>query len=286
MFVNPLKHIWVCYDLSKLKLVLNLIVIGVVVLAAVGSILVVMKFTNLISLNTVRTNGTLGMNNETIVYLPLPKFKVGELTVEEAIAFRRSIREYKNEPITLLQLSQILWAAQGITNTQHGFRAAPSAGATYPLEIYVVVKEGGVEGLAAGIYHYDPYTHSLRLVRKGDFSNDLYEASLEQPWVRDAAVNIVITAIYERTTGRYGERGVRYVHIEVGHAGQNIYLEATNLGLGTVAIGAFYDDEVRKILGVQPNEHPLYIMPIGVPKWQYRITEEEIHEFILRNRGG
>ncbi len=285
MFVDLVMHIWVRYDLSRLKLLLNIIVIAVIILAAAGSFLVVMKFTNLISLDTVRTNGTLGMGNETIVYLPLPKFKVGKLIVEEAIAFRRSIREFKDEPITLLQLSQILWAAQGITNTQHGFRAAPSAGATYPLEIYVVVKEGGVEGLAAGIYHYDPYTHSLRLIRKGDFSNDLFEASLEQPWVRDAAVNIVITAIYERTTGRYGERGIRYVHIEVGHVGQNIYLEATNLGLGTVAIGAFYDDEVRKVLGVKSNEHPLYIMPIGVPKWQYRVTEEEIHEFILRNRG-
>ena len=114
---------------------------------------------------------------------------------------------------------------------------------------------------------------------------ELYRASLEQSWVKDAAVNIVITAIYERTTGRYGDRGVRYVHIEVGHVGQNIYLEATNLGLGTVAVGAFYDDEVGKILGVGPDEHPLYIMPVGIPERQYRVSEEEIQEFILRNRG-
>ncbi len=272
--------------MSRLKVLLNIIVIIVIILAAVGSFLVITKYTNLIPIGTIETNGKAKMNNETIINLPLPTLKVGKLTVEEAIAFRRSIREYENKPITLIQLSQILWTAQGITNTQHGFRAAPSAGATYPLEVYVVVKEGGVDGLLAGIYHYDPYTHTLRLVRKGDFSIELYKASLEQPWVRDAAVNIVITAVYERTTGRYGERGIRYVHIEVGHVGQNIYLEATNLGLGTVAIGAFYDDEVREILGVKSNEHPLYIMPIGVPKRQYRISEEAIHEFILRNRGG
>jgi len=271
--------------LSRLRMLLNIIVIGVIALAAVGSVLVITKYTNLIPINMIETSGMAKMSNETVINLPLPKFKIGKLTVEEAIAYRRSIREYVSKPITLIQLSQLLWAAQGITNTRHGFRAAPSAGATYPLEVYVVVKEGGVEGLPAGIYRYDPYTHLLRLIRKGDYSLELYRASLEQPWVKDAAVNIVITAVYERTTGRYGDRGVRYVHIEVGHVGQNIYLEATNLGLGTVTVGAFYDDEVSKILGVGPDEHPLYIMPVGIPERQYRVSEEEIQEFILRNRG-
>ncbi len=218
-----------------------------------------------------------------IVLLPLPRLK-GNMSLEESIAYRRSIREYLDKPLTLNQLSQLLWAAQGLTELKWGFRASPSAGATYPLEIYVVVAENGVEGLEPGIYHYDPYTHTIRLTRKGDFVDELYEACLRQPWVKEAPVNIVIVAEYERTTRVYGERGIRYVHIEVGHVGQNIYLEATALGLGTVAIGAFYDDQVREILGLPPNYHPLYVMPVGVPVKPYRISEQELWKAITENR--
>ncbi len=143
-------------------------------------------------------------------------------------------------------------------------RAAPSAGATYPLEVYAVVKNGGVEGLDAGVYHYQPEDHSLGLLRNGDLSEELASACLGQGWVREAPLNIVITAVYARTTRRYGTRGERYVHMEVGHVGQNIYLQATAMGLGTVAVGAFYDDEVRKVLGVSEEERPLYVMPVGI----------------------
>ena len=218
-----------------------------------------------------------------IVLLPLPRLK-GNMSLEESIAYRRSIREYLDKPLTLNQLSQLLWAAQGLTELKWGFRASPSAGATYPLEIYVVVAENGVEGLEPGIYHYDPYTHTIRLTRKGDFVDELYEACLRQPWVKEAPVNIVIVAEYERTTRVYGERGIRYVHMEVGHVGQNIYLEATALGLGTVAIGAFYDNQVREILGLPPNYHPLYVMPVGVPVKPYRISEQELWKAITENR--
>ncbi len=218
------------------------------------------------------------------VYLPLPRLDVGGLSVEEAIAFRRSIREYESTPLTLTQISQLLWAAQGITDVAHEFRAAPSAGATYPLIVYLVVGEGGVVGLEAGVYRYDPYTHSLTLVVKGDVRQKLYEAALEQPWVRDAPASIVITAVYKRTTDRYGERGVRYVHMEAGHASQNIYLEATSLGLGTVSVGAFHGDLVKSLLGASADETPLYIMPVGVPKQKYRVTEEELHSYILEKR--
>ncbi len=218
-----------------------------------------------------------------IILLPLPRLK-GNMSLEESIAYRRSIREYLDKPLTLNQLSQLLWAAQGLTELKWGFRASPSAGATYPLEIYVVVAENGVEGLEPGIYHYDPYTHTIRLTRKGDFVDELYEACLRQPWVKEAPVNIVIVAEYERTTRVYGERGIRYVHIEVGHVGQNIYLEATALGLGTVAIGAFYDNQVREILGLPPNYHPLYVMPVGVPVKPYRISEQELWKAITENR--
>ena len=165
-----------------------------------------------------------------------------------------------------------------------GFRASPSAGATYPLEIYVVVGNNGVKGLAPGVYRYQPHSHSLVLVKKGDVREELYSACLNQEWIRDAPVVLVIAADYERTTRVYGERGIRYVHMEVGHVGQNIYLEATALGLGTVAVGAFYDDEVRVIIGAPENHHPLYVMPVGVPVKPYEVTPQEIYNYIEMNR--
>lgn len=194
------------------------------------------------------------------IMLPEPKLK-GDMSVEEAIAKRRSIRYYKDKPLTLEELSQLLWAAQGITEERRKFRAAPSAGATYPFEIYVVV--GNVESLKPGIYHYDPFKHSLTLIKEGDYRADLQKAALNQQWVGKAAVDIVLVAFYERTTKYYGERGYRYVYMEAGHIGQNIYLQATALGLGTVAVGAFYDEDVAKILGTDGD--PIYIFPVGVP---------------------
>lgn len=218
-----------------------------------------------------------------IIELPFPKFK-GVLTVEEAIWLRRSIREFEDKPLTIDQLSQILWAAQGISYPPDEFRTAPSAGATYPLEVYVVIGENGVEGLKAGIYHYLPKRHAIELRIEGDFRERLYRACLFQSWVLKAPVNIVITAVYRRTTRIYGERGIRYVHFEVGHVGQNIYLQATALGLGTVAIGAFYDEEIKKILRIEKDEEPLYVFPIGVPKYWPRSNTEEIIQYIKSNR--
>jgi len=193
------------------------------------------------------------------IKLPDPVLK-GSISVEEAISKRRSIREYKDEPLRLEELGQLLWAAQGITSPK-GFRAAPSAGATYPLEIYVSVKERGVIGLPAGIYHYDPFDHSLTLIKEGDHSLEIYRASLNQEWVKEAPICIIIAADFSRTTSRYGARGERYVYMEAGHVGQNIYLQATVLDLGTVAVGAFYDDQLRSIIGCE--EAPIYIFPVG-----------------------
>jgi len=223
------------------------------------------------------------VENITIIYLPLPRLK-GEISLEEALSMRRSIREYIDKPIPLDVLAQILWAAQGINEVRRRFRTAPSAGATYPLEIYVVVKEGGVEGLKAGVYHYNVYLHALELVRLGDFSKELAKAALDQPWVENAMVNLVIVAEYERTTIRYGDRGYRYVHMEVGHVGQNVYLQACVLGLGTVAVGAFYDNKVKEILGLPVKYHPLYIMPLGYAKKPYKLSFEELKEFYLEER--
>lgn len=152
------------------------------------------------------------------------------------------------------------------------------------MEIYVVVGSnrvliGNNSFLEAGVYKYNVYKHSLRLVKEGDYRVELARAALDQAWVRDAAVDIVICGVYERTTSRYGERGVRYVHMEVGHVGENIYLMSTALGLGTVAVGAFYDDRVADIIGAKPSEHPLYIMPIGAPVKPYITSFEEINNF-------
>ncbi|HIQ39482.1 MAG TPA: SagB/ThcOx family dehydrogenase [Methanothermococcus okinawensis] len=195
------------------------------------------------------------------MYLPEPRI-YGNMSLEEAIFKRRSVREYSDKPLKLEDLSQILWAAQGITEPERKFRSAPSAGATYPLEIYVVVKE--VENLKPGVYRYIPINHSLKVIKEGDFSYQLYRACINQRWVLDAKANLVITAVYGRTTSIYGERGVRYVHMEAGHVGQNIYLQSTALGVGTVAVGAFYDEYVEEVVECGPDEKALYVFPLGI----------------------
>ncbi len=194
------------------------------------------------------------------ISLPEPPID-GRMTVEKALSQRRSIRSYSSEPLTLEQVSRILWAAQGISDPQQGFRTAPSAGATYPLEIFLV--SGRVDGLKTGAFRYKPQEHSLERIMDSDERNALYAQALQQSAVKDAAAVVVIGGIFERTTGRYGPRGERYVYMEAGHAAQNIYLQATSLGLGTVAIGAFDDSGVQKTLGLPAEITPLYIMPLG-----------------------
>ena len=198
------------------------------------------------------------------IHLPPPS-QTGSLSLEEAIARRRSVRDFSSQSISQSQLSQILWSAQGISNTGRGYRTIPSAGATYPLELFVVCGLNGVEGLADGIYNYHLDSHSLVLHRSGDVRLPLAKAALDQEFIYQAPVDIVICALYERTLRRYGARGERYVHVEVGHAGQNIYLQATALGLATVAIGAFDDEQVREVLRLDKPYKPLYIMPVGRP---------------------
>ena len=187
----------------------------------------------------------------------------------------------------------VLWAAYGVVeHAGPGWyrRTSPSAGATYPLELYVVIGERGVRAgsgfLEAGVYKYDPLTHSLTAVKGGDRRRELWEAALRQDWVRDAPVSIVICAVYSRTTQRYGDRGVRYVHMEAGHAGQNIYLMATALGLGTVAVGAFDDDAVARVVGASRDEAPLYIFPLGVPREPYRGDFDALGRLIEGMRRG
>ena len=203
-------------------------------------------------------------NQSEPIYLPPPATK-GRMSLEEAIAWRRSIRNFSAEPISCSQLSQILHAAGGIRSTSLRKRTVPSAGATYPLEIFIVCGLNCIDGINEGVYHYNIDSHSLTLHLAGDVRLKLAGAALNQAFIYQAPVDIVICAEYERTLGRYGHRGERYVHIEVGHAGQNIYLQATALGLATVAVGAFYDEQVSEVLRLEKQYKPLYIMPIGKP---------------------
>jgi SagB-type dehydrogenase family enzyme len=193
------------------------------------------------------------------IQLPQPNTRRG-ISIEEALKKRRSQRNFPEKPLTFRQVSQLLWAAQGITDTGR-MRSAPSAGATYPLEVYILVKN--VEELDPGIYHFNPDKTTLTKILSGDKSSELMAASLGQNFVETAAINLVFAAVYERTTDRYGDRGERYVHMEVGHAGQNVYLQCESLGLGTVFVGAFDDEEVANVLNLPEDEKPLYIMPVG-----------------------
>ena len=197
-------------------------------------------------------------------YLSLPS-QQGTMSLEEAIAKRRSIRDFTPESISQSQLSQILRAAQGITDTSWKLRSVPSAGATYPLEIFVACGKNGIEGVDEGVYHYYIGNHSLAQHYNRDVRLELAEAALFQDFIYQAPVDIIVCALYSRTLVRYGERGERYVHMEVGHTGQNIYLQTTALGLGTVAIGAFNDEQVREALRLDKQYKPLYIMPVGKP---------------------
>jgi len=180
----------------------------------------------------------------------------GLVSIEETLWRRRSVRDYKRKALHIDEVSQILWASSGKNLNR---RTAPSAGATYPLEVYLVA--GEVEGMEPGLYHYHGLRHSLEKLGEEDLRKRLCRSALEQRMIERAPVSIIIAADYSRTTAHYGQRGVRYVHMEVGHVGQNISLQAVALNLGTVMIGAFDDQEVKEVLGIK--EEPLYIIPVG-----------------------
>ncbi len=194
-----------------------------------------------------------------MITLPKPALD-GTLSVEAAMHRRKSIRSYASGALTIAEVSQLLWAAQGI-NRQNGMRTAPSAGALYPLEIYLVI--GIVDDLAPGVYRYHPHEHTLLLVTNGDMRPALYQAALRQSSVKNGAIDLVLAGVFERTSTKYGSRASRYVHMEIGHAAQNIYLQAVALDLGTVVIGAFDDERVQRTLMMKNNEAPLCIMPVG-----------------------
>ncbi len=194
-----------------------------------------------------------------VIELPAPIQQAG-IDLNRALRNRRSHREYSNALLTRTELSQLLWSAQGITHSA-GLRTAPSAGALYPLELFVVIAR--VEDLDAGIYHYQIKTHSLQLISAGDYRHKLAKAALGQDVIEQAAAVIAITAVHARTEKKYGSRARRYVDIEVGHAAQNIYLQSTALELGTVLVGAFDDARVQQVLELESDLAPLGLMPVG-----------------------
>lgn len=191
------------------------------------------------------------------IKLPQPKL-TGNMPLETSIYYRRSARSFYPAKIPIEMLSQILWACQGITDKHWNFRSAPSAGAIYPLEIYIADEKG--------VYHYIPATHSLELTTKGDKRPNLARASLTQNFISEAPVNLIITAILNRTKAKFGSRSGRYVLLEAGHAAENVLLQATALGLSSAPIGSFWDDVVASNLNLPPENDPLYILPIGYEK--------------------
>ncbi len=198
-------------------------------------------------------------SSPTDIILPEPLVD-GSISVEKAIFKRRSIRTYRASPLSLAEVSQLLWAAQGITHPK-GFRSVPSAGALYPLEMYMAI--GHVSNLDSGIYHYRPHDHKLILVQNDDKRTVLCKAAWNQKCIKKAPVVIIVCAIFERVTGKYGNRGIQYVMMEAGHAAQNVSLQAVALQMGSVVIGAFGDQDVRGVLSLEKREQPLYLIPVG-----------------------
>jgi len=187
------------------------------------------------------------------VALPPPERR-GTIPLELVIAGRRSRRHLSPEPLTLEQMGQLLWAAAGLTSPE-GLRAAPSAGAMYPLEVYAAC--------ADGLFHYQPDDHSLVKLAAEDVRRALAKACWGQDFVAQAPFSVIFAAVFERTTTRYGERGRRYVHMDCGYAAENVHLQAEALRLGSVSVGAFDDAAVARVLSLEKTEAPLLIIPVG-----------------------
>jgi SagB-type dehydrogenase family enzyme len=193
------------------------------------------------------------LHSQYFINLPSPAQK-GKMSLEETLKNRKSVRNFSATPLTKEELSQLLWAAQGTTRNW-GARTAPSAGALFPLEVYVVLKEG--------VFHYSSREHRLARSLEQDVRNQLAYAALGQDCVQKAPAIFVIAAVYERTARKYGNRAERYVKMEAGHAGQNLLLQAVSLGLEAVPIGAFQDEKVKQVLNLPSNHEPLYLIPVG-----------------------
>ena len=212
----------------------------------------------LLGITLLQTSGGFGAE---AVKLP-PPVKTGGMPLVEALEVRRTVRRFVSRPLSLGHISQLLWGADG-TSDPRGLRTAPSAGATYPLDLYLVVGERGVKDLPAGVYHYEVAAHALTPVAPGDARAAVARASLHQSWMTQAPVMVVITGEYRRCAARYGERGVRYTHMEAGNVSQNLFLAAETLGLGAGIVGAFEDKVLAQAAQLPPAHEPLLVMPVG-----------------------
>jgi SagB-type dehydrogenase family enzyme len=200
--------------------------------------------------------GILDLMGEEIM-LPEPDLE-SDFSLEKAMANRRSVRNFSQKELELEKISQLLWAAQGITKKDTGYRTTPSAGALYPLELFLVKSDG--------VFHYEPEENKLEKMLSEDLKVELAEASVYQGFIAIAPISIVITAVYERITVKYGERGIRYIYMEAGHSCQNLLLQAVALGLGAVPIGAFDDDQIQNLLNLPSDYRVLYVIPVGYPQ--------------------
>ncbi len=196
------------------------------------------------------------MNTSSRPTVNLPAQTRDGMSLSQALATRRTVRELTGPPLTETEISQLLWSAQGITPARN--RTAPSAGATYPTEMHLLT--------ADGVFHYRPHRHDLEVVSEDDVRLRLFSGAVSQDAVRDAPAVFVVTAVFARTAVKYGDRAVRYVHIEAGHVAQNVLLQATALDLGAVPVGAFDDTAVSEIIGLPTDHEPLYLLPVGRPR--------------------
>jgi SagB-type dehydrogenase family enzyme len=226
-------------------------------------VLLVVFFIVLIYINK-DNNNLINMKEKIIRIIDLPDPQLeSAVSIEEALLKRRSVREFLDKELSILQISQILWSAYGLTDKEKGFKTAPSAGAIYPLDIYLVINQES-DDLSQGVYKYDSQNHKLGQISNKLIRKELTDLALGQDSLRQAPIVLVITGDYQKTINRYGERAHRYVHMEAGHVSQNVYLQAVSLNLGTVVIGAFDDQSVNSLLGLPKNITTLYLMPIGL----------------------
>jgi len=195
------------------------------------------------------------------IKLPAP-YTTGGMALAAALQARRTVRQFASRSLEPAQISQLLWEADGVSDPR-GLRTSPSAGATYPLDLYLVVGERGVAELPAGVYHYLVAEHALALLTPGEDRAAVARACLHQTWMTEAPVMVVITGEYRRCTARYGQRGVRYTHMEAGNVSQNLFLAAEALGLGAGIVGAFEDKPLAQVLKLPPAHEPLLVMPVG-----------------------
>lgn len=229
-----------------------------------------LKYENNLNQHLINSNFSImnPKNEKQTISLPAPRLD-SDFSIEEVMLKRRSHRNFVKSAISIEDLSQVLWAAYGITKPDNsreifrgGMRTAPSAGATFPLEVYAIA--GKVNGLEKGVYRYIADGHKLVKVIDEDIRTELAKAAINQEMIEDAPASLFFSAVFERTMQRYGDRArERYVCMEMGHVAQNVYLQLEAMGMGTCAVGAFNDSKVSEVMNLPEGEEPLYIMPIG-----------------------